>query len=154
MIPYYKKIRKFIGHDLLILPAVAARIRNRNKILLVKKWGSKIWGLPAGAVESNETAEKAIKREMQEELNTEIKINRLRGIYTSPSFDYSYPNGDMVHPFILFFDCKFINKLNFRPNNEVEEIGFFSLNNLPPMLKCCEMKAKDAFVKTNKIFLR
>jgi len=155
MKPYYKQIRKFIGHNLLILPAVAARIGDKENILLVKKRESKIWGLPAGAVEPNETAEEALKREMLEELNAKIKIIKLRGIYTSPSFDYSYPNGDKVHPFILFFDCEFVdNNMNFMPNKEVEEIRYFSLNNLPPMLKCCEMKVKDAFIESDRIFLK
>lgn len=154
MTSYYKQIRKFIGHKLLVLPAVAARIKVKNKILLVKKWRSKIWGLPAGAVEPNETAEEAVIREIQEELNTEIRISRLRGIYTSPSFDYSYSNGDKVHPFIVFFDCKLVKNLNFKPNKEIEKIGFFSPDKLPPMLKCCEMKAKDAFARSDKIFLR
>lgn len=154
MTPYYKQVRKFIGHNLLVLPAVAARIMDKNTILLVRKNRSKIWGLPAGAVEPDETAEEAIKREVWEELNTEIRVVRLRGIYTSPLFDYSYPNGDKVHPFIIFFDCKFVKSLNFKPNKEIKEMKFFSLDNLPPMLKCCEMKSKDAFVKFDKIFLR
>ncbi len=72
---YYKKIRKFIGHDLLVLPAVAARILDSdNNILLVKKRNSQIWGFPAGIVELNETAEEAIKREMLEELNARVEI--------------------------------------------------------------------------------
>lgn len=54
---YYKKIREKIGNDLLILPAVAAKISKGNKILLVKKRESKIWAIPAGAVEPNEEIE-------------------------------------------------------------------------------------------------
>lgn len=156
MQPYYKKIRKYIRHDLLMLPSVAARIINSdNKILLVRKRNSSIWGFPAGSVEPWETAEEAIKREVFEEINAHIKVQKLIGIYTSPEFDYVYPNGDKVHPFILFFDCIFLDKsFVFVPNSEIEEVRYFTEKDLPEMLKCCSAKAKDAFVNSSTIFMR
>jgi len=61
---------------------------NQDKILLVQEKRDKyyekakdIWGLPAGKVEWTESIADGLKREMKEELNIEIKLIGLLGLY-------------------------------------------------------------------------
>lgn len=47
--------------------SVKAKIKQNNKILLVKEDGKK-WDLPGGGLEHNENIEEALKRELKEEI--------------------------------------------------------------------------------------
>lgn len=49
---YYRKLRERMGTDLLLLPSVAAVIRNeKSEILFQFPRNSDYWSLPAGAIE-------------------------------------------------------------------------------------------------------
>ena len=58
---------------------VAAIIKKNNKYLIVQRNRNKHlglkWEFPGGKVKNNETFEKALNREIQEELNIKIKIH-------------------------------------------------------------------------------
>ncbi len=65
---------------------------NKGEILLVKrKFPPKkdCWDLPGGFIQPNENLEESIKREVKEELNIDISINRFIGIYSDR---YLYQN--------------------------------------------------------------
>lgn len=57
---------------------VAALIRQDGKVLLTQRWPGKhlglTWEFPGGKVESGETDEEALKRELQEELGVDVRI--------------------------------------------------------------------------------
>ena len=56
MSPYFQQLRAKIGHDLLLLPSVAAVIRNSDgRLLLQEKASGEGWSLPAGAIEPAES---------------------------------------------------------------------------------------------------
>ncbi len=76
---------------------VAAIIRDGNRILATQRgYGEQKdgWEFPGGKVESNETPEAAIVREIKEELNADIEVT---GFLTTVEHDY--PN------FHLSMDC-------------------------------------------------
>lgn len=153
---YYLNLRKYIGKDLLIIPSVAALIRNeKGEVLLVKKRGLDLWGFPAGAIEPNETVEQAMKREIFEETGITASVIKLRGIYSSPAIDYVYENGDAVHPIVLFFDCQIKKHKQFKGSDEISELKYFALDNLPKNMRpCCIEKAKDINRNLNFVLLR
>ncbi len=85
---------------------VAAIIKQENKYLIAQRsekgsLGNK-WEFPGGKIEENETKEEALIREVQEELNIEIKIKKEIGIT-----EYKYPFAIIN---ISFMDCEMLSQ--------------------------------------------
>lgn len=79
------------------IKVVAAIIQKENKILATKRgYGEFInmWEFPGGKIESGETKEQALVREIKEELNIEISVDKF-----AIDIGYQYPN------FYLFMSC-------------------------------------------------
>lgn len=76
------------------IEVVAAIITQKNKIFATQrgygKWKGK-WEFPGGKIELGETKEEALKREIREELDTEIKINALM-----QTVEYNYPEFHLI----------------------------------------------------------
>ena len=76
---------------------VAAVIRDKEKIFATARGYGEFkgqWEFPGGKVEPGETPQQAIKREIMEELNTEIEVGEL-----IDTIEYDYPT------FHLSMDC-------------------------------------------------
>lgn len=79
------------------IKVVVAIIQKENKILATKRgYGEFInmWEFPGGKIESGETKEQALVREIKEELNIEINVDKF-----AIDIEYQYPN------FYLFMSC-------------------------------------------------
>ena len=79
------------------IKVVAAIIQKENKILATKRgYGEFInmWEFPGGKIEPGETKEQALVREIKEELNIEINVDKF-----ALDIEYQYPN------FYLFMSC-------------------------------------------------
>ena len=76
---------------------VAAIIKDGNKIFATQRGYGEFkdgWEFPGGKVEPNETSRQAIVREIKEELNIEISVDKF-----AIDIEYQYPN------FYLFMSC-------------------------------------------------
>lgn len=104
---------------------VAALIRKDNKIFAAKRAYGFLkgkWELPGGKIEDNESPVEAIIREIKEELNTDIKVNKL-----IINIVYEYPE------FILdmdVFDCDIVSGRLSLDNNIHTEEAFIDINNI------------------------
>ena len=79
------------------IKVVAAIIQKENKILATKRgYGEFInmWEFPGGKIESGETKDEALIREIKEELNVKINVDKF-----ALDIEYQYPN------FYLFMSC-------------------------------------------------
>ncbi|MDA3792155.1 MAG: NUDIX hydrolase [Elusimicrobia bacterium] len=74
------------------VPAVACIVKDKDRILLVKRGVEPEkgkWSLPAGFMELGESPEEAVLRELKEEAGIDGKIKELIGVYAQPSKNYS-----------------------------------------------------------------
>lgn len=79
------------------IKVVAAIIKNEDKILATKRgYGEfiNLWEFPGGKIEPGETKKQALVREIKEELNIEINVDKF-----ALDIEYQYPN------FYLFMSC-------------------------------------------------
>ena len=79
------------------IKVVAAVIRDHDRIFSTQRGYGEFkggWEFPGGKVEAHETPQEALKREIMEELDTEIRV----GKYID-TIEYDYPN------FHLSMDC-------------------------------------------------
>ena len=91
----------------------------KDKILLIKRRDIKIWALPGGIIETNESLEDAVVREIREETNVHSIPVRMTGIYlrTIPKFE----------DVLVVFRCRYLSS-NIRISQESIDVGWFSIN--------------------------
>lgn len=95
---------------------------SEDRMLCVKlNYGSGNWTLPGGHLEQFESPLDCVKREVLEETGFIVEPSKLISVYSAPEKD------DLV----LVFGADIIDSKGFTPNEEISEIGFFSLDELP-----------------------
>ena len=104
---YLASLREAVGHRLLLLPAVAAILRDENgRVLLMRSAESGAWSLPAGAVEPGESPEEAVAREVAEETSLVVRAARLVAAVGGAEYRVQYPNGDRVEYVVSVYECE------------------------------------------------
>lgn len=104
---YLKGLRKHIGHDLVLCPAVAAIIRDEvGRILVHQRSDNGVWEVPAGAVDPGEPPAQALVREVFEE--TGLKVVPLGIVAVVGGKPITHPNGDRTEPTGILFECRVV----------------------------------------------
>jgi ADP-ribose pyrophosphatase YjhB (NUDIX family) len=108
-------------------PTASAVIVNGNKILLCRRAISPykdFWDLPGGFLEGGEDPEEGVKREIKEELQVEIDIIDILGIF----MDRYGRDGD--YTLNIYYLAK-IKSGKPCPDSDINEIKWFRKDNLP-----------------------
>ncbi|MDX2051874.1 MAG: NUDIX domain-containing protein [Polyangiaceae bacterium] len=109
MSEYYTKLRERIGSDLLLIPGVAALVRDQYGRILVQEKHDGSFSLPAGAIEPGETTSYAVIREVLEETGLHVKPVRIAGVLGGFPCRVRYDNGHQVEYVVIVFDCDVIS---------------------------------------------
>ncbi len=128
------ELRGLIGKRLLLLPSVAAVIRNsEGKLLLQEKASGEGWSLPAGAIEPGETPQEAITREVMEETGYTVSSTSILGVFGGHEYRYTYPNGHQVEYVVTLFKCKVLGEQVPWTDSETRSLRYFAPKDMPPL---------------------
>jgi glycerol-1-phosphatase len=148
--------------SILPVPAVNAAIFNEKGEILLTRRSPRIrepgkWCLPGGHVEKGEFWERAMCREIREEVGLEVKKNRLIGLYSDPQLTLTLeplPEGYRVQFVVaLFAVTDYVGEVV--ANEEVDAWDWFRQDRLPePMVRSHPIRVKDALAFQGKVFVR
>ncbi|MCD6406347.1 NUDIX hydrolase [Candidatus Aerophobetes bacterium] len=107
------------------VPTVDAIVEEEDKILLVRRKNSPYgWALPGGFVDYGETLEDAVRRELKEETNLDVKELYQFHTYSDPGRDPRF------HTISTVFVVKAEGRL--KAGDDAKNVGVFSKDSLPP----------------------
>jgi 8-oxo-dGTP diphosphatase len=135
---YVRKLRAYVGHEILLLPAAAAIVRDATGgVLLIRRGDGRGWSLPGGVMEPGESIVACLVREVWEETGLDVEPLRLVGIYSDPTcMRFAYANGDKVHFVSATFECRVVGGSLRADGEESLEVAYFAPDALPAALVC------------------
>lgn len=157
---YIKKIRTKLGSDPFIHPAARIIVENENKeVLIIKRNDNGKIGIPAGAIEENETIKACIIREVREETGIEIIDLEVIGISSNPNLEtVEYLNGDKIQYFTIeFYSKHWEGELNTEPDEEVRFAKFMAIESIQELLpenECSAFESLAYYQIHQKIMLK
>jgi 8-oxo-dGTP pyrophosphatase MutT (NUDIX family) len=132
MSEYIAGLRAKVGHDLIMIPGVAAIIPNdAGEVLLQRRSDNGQWGLPGGAIDPGEEPAEAVVREVHEETGLLVQPTRIVGVYGGHDLMLTYPNGDQIATISILFRCQVTGGQLRLDNDETLELRYFPLHQLP-----------------------
>jgi len=134
MSPYYRALREYVGNELLLIPAVAAVLRDDQERVLVQRTHDGAWSLPAGAIEPGEAPAQAIVREVLEETGLLIRAERVLAVLGGSDCRVTYPNGHLVEYVVTVFACARISGSLIDSNDETAFLRWFAPDEIPSLL--------------------
>jgi mutator protein MutT len=144
---YIKSMRKYIGHERLMIVGASVIVHKNGKLLLQKRKDNGCWGYPGGCVELGETVESAARRELFEETGLTAHSLELLDVFSGKDLFYTYPNGDMVSIVDMMYLCENFSGDMKMHTDETTDLQWFELNELPekisppviaPLKRCVE----------------
>ncbi len=155
---YIRNIRAKIGNDKLIHPAARILVENKQKeVLVIMRRDHGQMGIPAGALEENETIAECIIREVKEETGLRLTHVKVIGISSHPALEsVSYPNGDQIqYCTIEFYSNQWEGEIQVEDTEEVSVAKFVDWSELKqlPEDEYAAVKSYEYFRRTGSIRL-
>lgn len=115
----------------LVVRPTCGVIREDKMLLTQRKGVPHIWELPGGKVEFNEEPSNAVVREVKEETGYDVEVLvRNRRLAMLP-LSYSVKVNSYLQIILLCFECKLIGGSRLVAKSEVDDVQWFSVNELP-----------------------
>lgn len=109
---------------------VRGAVFHDNRILLVREASDGLWALPGGFADVGMSASENVVREVQEEASLRVAAKRLYALRHKAKHGYPPDARDFYK---LLFLCEPIGEVSPQPGPDVMEVGFFGLEDLPPL---------------------
>lgn len=106
---------------------VRAWIVQNQKVCLVRGQGEDTWALPGGFGEVGYSPKENIRKEVQEETGFSAEVGSLLAVFDTNRFQLQ---NKQYAKFV--FDCQLLDG-QFQENQEIAELEFFDIKNLPPL---------------------
>ena len=131
------------------LPTAGLLIIQNRKLLLAFSRNKQCFYLPGGKIDTGETAAKALRREIAEEMNVTIGEHELKYYTHITAPAYGEENG-----IIMEQDCFFLHRsITPQASGEIGELKYFSLtdylsetNRAPGAVMILELLQKDGLI--------
>ena len=132
---YILDLRKVVGHRTLIQVGAGIIVEDeQGRVLLQLRADNHCWSYCVGSMEIDEEAEETARRELLEETGLIAEELELFGVFSGPDYHYVYPNGDEVSNVDIVFLCrKYSGSLKCQ-DGEVDDLRFFSPDEIPENL--------------------
>ena len=151
MSDYIMDLRKIVGHRPLLQVGASVIVEDeKGRILLQKRSDNHYWGYAGGSIELDENVEDAAKRELFEETGLTAERLELFGIFSGKDMHYIYPNGDEVSNIDIVYICRDYTGTLRKQENEVEELKFFALNEIPQKISPPVQKPLNQWIELQK----
>jgi ADP-ribose pyrophosphatase YjhB (NUDIX family) len=109
---------------------VRGAVIREEKILLVKEISDGLWTLPGGYADVGMSPSENVVKEVREEASIEVEPTALYGVRHKARHEYDPDARDFYK---LFFLCETIDESRPQPGAETADVGFFGLDELPPL---------------------
>lgn len=144
---YTQELRALVGPRPLIMPGAAVLIFNHhNHLLLQHRTDNQKWGLIGGSMEIDESLEETARREVFEETGLELDELEWFDLFSGPELVYQYPNGDVVVNVVAVYIARRFSGTLKMNAQEVDEVRFFQLGNLPKNLSPPDRPVLEQFL--------
>ncbi|MEK5172242.1 NUDIX domain-containing protein [Heyndrickxia sp. FSL W8-0496] len=145
---YIMELRKVVGSRPLIMTGANVILLNKlNELLLQLRKDNHCWGLPGGSLEPGESLIEVAARELHEETGLKAKKLSLFQIFSGEEFYYQYPHGDEVYNVVATYICSDYEGELQADKEEVEELRFYSLKELPEKISPPDWPVVKEFLK-------
>src|ERR1700722_395913 len=131
--PHIARLRTFVGHEQLLLPASAVLpMDEEGRVLLAWHAGATDgWSTVGGAVDPGESPAQAAVREAREEIGVEIRLGRLLDVLGGPDYEVTYPNGDRTAYVTAVYEASIVAGTPAPADGELSEVAWFTREELP-----------------------
>jgi len=142
-------------HRLRRTTACAVVFDAKGRVLLHRRTDNGRWGLPGGAIEVGETADRAVVREVEEETGYRVEVVRLVGVYSDPSqTTITYPDGNVNAYVAVAFECRVLGGAA-ALSDETAAVEWFEVDGLPANFNTGHLvRLNDALAKQVGAFYR
>ncbi|MEU8828391.1 NUDIX domain-containing protein [Streptomyces sp. NPDC048636] len=140
---FIRDLRATAGRQLLYLPGVSAVVfDDEGRVLLGRRADNGRWVIICGIPEPGEQPAEAVVREVWEE--TAVRCVPERIVLVRTLAPVTYPNGDQCQFVDVCFRCRAVGGEARVNDDESLEVGWFSLDALPPMEDFSMTRIKQA----------
>jgi len=108
----------------------SAFIEKDSKFLLVYDPKFKFWRVPGGKPKRGENVERALIREMKEELNANILIEKFLGYGQDITPIHWYGKDYITWRVLLYFKCKLTNNITVLEKHEVSKMKWLTIEEI------------------------